>query len=138
MPANTAEAIGAAVNELLDALEHRNAIDPAEVVSVIFSVTPDLDAAFPAQFARRRPGWEAVPLLDVQQMEVNGAAPLHPCFNPTEHSPDPGGDAPRLSKRRSRVTARSQPRLGRLLLPQLSFPLLQLLLTGSYLRFATA
>jgi chorismate mutase len=75
VPANTAEAIGAAVNELLDALEHRNAIDPAEVVSVIFSVTPDLDAAFPAQFARRRPGWEAVPLLDVQQMEVKGALP---------------------------------------------------------------
>ncbi len=75
VPANTAEAIGAAVNELLDALEHRNAIDPAELVSVIFSVTPDLNAAFPAQFARRRPGWELVPLLDVQQMDVNGALP---------------------------------------------------------------
>jgi chorismate mutase len=75
VPTNSAEAIGAAVTELLDTLEHRNAFDPAELVSVIFSVTPDLNAAFPAQFARRRPGWESVPLLDVQQMEVSSDLP---------------------------------------------------------------
>ncbi|MEN9229904.1 MAG: chorismate mutase [Thermostichus sp. DG02_5_bins_236] len=75
VPCNSAEAICTAVTELLDTLEHRNALDPSELVSVVFSATPDLNAAFPAQFARRRPGWELVPLLDVQQMEVIDALP---------------------------------------------------------------
>nr|WP_026082693.1 chorismate mutase [Mastigocladopsis repens] len=70
---NTKEAIAAAVDELLDALETNNLLDPAEIVSVTFSATPDLDAIFPAAVARRRPGWEQVPLLDVQQMQVKGS-----------------------------------------------------------------
>ncbi len=67
---NSAEAIAEAVNELLDVLETQNQVDPAEIVSATFSVTQDLDALFPATVARRRPGWEQVPLLDVQQMQV--------------------------------------------------------------------
>ena len=69
---NSAEAIASAVDELLDALDLNNKLDPAEIVSVTFSATPDLDAIFPAAVARRRPGWEQVPLLDVQQMQVAG------------------------------------------------------------------
>ena len=38
-----------------------------------FSVTKDLDAIFPAAIARQRPGWDTVPLLDVQQMYVAGS-----------------------------------------------------------------
>ena len=67
---NSAEAIAEAVGELFNALESQNQINPAEIVSVIFSVTQDLDALFPAAVTRRRPGWEQVPLLDVQQMQV--------------------------------------------------------------------
>ncbi|MGH8001860.1 MAG: chorismate mutase [Brasilonema sp.] len=70
---NTKEAIAEAVDELLDALETNNLLDPTEIVSVIFSATPDLDAIFPAAVARRRPGWEQVLLLDVQQMQVVGS-----------------------------------------------------------------
>ncbi len=70
---NSAEAIAEAVDELLDVLEINNPLDPAEIVSVTFSATPDLDAMFPAAVARRRPGWEQVPLLDVQQMQVVGS-----------------------------------------------------------------
>ena len=70
---NTQEAIIEAVDELLDVIENQNQINPAEIVSVIFSVTQNLDALFPAKAARRRPGWEYVPLLDVQQSPVIGS-----------------------------------------------------------------
>lgn len=67
---NSAEAIAEAVDELLDVLESQNQLDLAEIVSATFSVTQDLNVMFPAAVARRRPGWEQVPLLDVQHMQV--------------------------------------------------------------------
>jgi chorismate mutase len=70
---NTGEAIQKAVTELLDALETHNQLDPEDIVSVIFTTTRDLDATFPAAIARQRPNWENVPLLDVQQMHVEGS-----------------------------------------------------------------
>lgn len=70
---NTADAIADAVTELLDVLESHNQIDPANLISVTFSVTRDLDAIFPAAIARQRPNWDSVPLLDVQQMHVEGS-----------------------------------------------------------------
>ena len=70
---NSAEAIAEAVNEMLDDVEARNQLDPTQILSVTFSVTKDLDAIFPAAIARRRPQWDCVPLLDVQQMHVEGA-----------------------------------------------------------------
>lgn len=72
---NTAEAITEAVHELLDVLESRNQLSPEHLISVTFSVTRDLDAMFPAAAARQRPGWDGVPLLDVQQMHVAGSLP---------------------------------------------------------------
>ncbi|MEM8505426.1 MAG: chorismate mutase [Cyanobacteria bacterium P01_D01_bin.1] len=72
---NSSEAIAEAVDELLDALESRNPLDTSKIVSVTFSVTKDLDAVFPAAIARRRPAWDSVPLLDVQQMHVEGSLP---------------------------------------------------------------
>ena len=42
-----------------------------DVISVIFTATPDLDAAFPASAAREL-GW-LVPLLDAVEMDVPGA-----------------------------------------------------------------
>ena len=73
--ANTAEAIHAAVAELVDALMERNDLGGERVLSVTFSVTADLDACFPAASARRRPGWDQVALLDCQQMAVEGDLP---------------------------------------------------------------
>ncbi|MCG8366870.1 MAG: chorismate mutase [Pseudanabaenales cyanobacterium] len=70
---NTVEAIGDAVNELLDELEKRNQLNPKDIISATFSVTRDLDAIFPAAIARQRSHWENVPLLDVQQMHVKGS-----------------------------------------------------------------
>lgn len=70
---NSKEAIEEAVTELLDELEAHNQIDPEDIISTTFSVTRDLDAMFPAAIARQRPHWENVPLLDVQQMHVEGS-----------------------------------------------------------------
>jgi chorismate mutase len=88
---NSVEAITAAVTELLDELEKRNDIDPEMIISATFSATRDLDAIFPASIARKRPRWDNVPLLDVQQMHVEGSLPR--CIRflihinlPTNHS----------------------------------------------------
>jgi len=69
---NTATSIKDAVSELVDALMEQNQLQPSQLVSVTFSVTTDLDACFPAATARHREGWDAVALLDVQQMAVHG------------------------------------------------------------------
>jgi chorismate mutase len=86
---NTIDAIREAVTELLDDLECHNAIVPDDIVSVTFSVTRDLDAVFPAAIARKRPLWQNVPLLDVQQMHVEGS--LERCIRCLIHVnvPDP-------------------------------------------------
>jgi chorismate mutase len=73
--ANTASAIDDAVGELIDALVSHNRLDGSRILSVTFSVTADLDACFPAAIARRRDGWDAVALLDCQQMAVAGDLP---------------------------------------------------------------
>ncbi len=73
--ANTAEAIDEAVAELIEALVLHNGLAGERVLSVTFSVTADLNACFPAAIARRRAGWEAVALLDCQQMAVAGDLP---------------------------------------------------------------
>lgn len=70
---NTVEAIQEAVTEMLDELEVKNQLEPNQIISATFTVTRDLDAIFPAAIARRRPYWDDVPMLDVQQMHVEGS-----------------------------------------------------------------
>ena len=70
---NTASAMTDAVNELLDEIETHNQFQAEDVVCVFFTVTADLDAIFPAAAARKRPGWNFVPLIDLQQMHVRGS-----------------------------------------------------------------
>jgi chorismate mutase len=86
---NTIEAIREAVTELLDELEAYNPLDPDEIVSATFTVTKDLDAIFPAAIARERSHWANVPLIDVQQMYVQGS--LERCIRFLIHfnTPDP-------------------------------------------------
>lgn len=69
---NDPESILAATRELLERLVARNGIARDSIVSVIFSTTADLDAAFPAVAARRL-GWDDVPLLCTHEMDVPGA-----------------------------------------------------------------
>ena len=70
---NTVTAMTEAVNELIDEIEAHNQIKAEDIVSVFFTTTTDLDAIFPAAVARKRSGWNYVPLIDLQQMYVRGS-----------------------------------------------------------------
>jgi len=72
--ANTAAAILQATRELLLAIACENELTADEIVSIIFTATPDLNAAFPARAARDL-GWTGVALLDATEMDVPGALP---------------------------------------------------------------
>jgi chorismate mutase len=87
--ANTSEAIGEAVAELIEELVRRNGLEGERLLSVTFSVTTDLDACFPAAIARRRADWGAVALLDCQQMAVPGD--LQRCIRLLAHAWLPAG-----------------------------------------------
>ena len=69
---NTAEEIGEATTDLLEAMIRLNAIAPEDVVSAIFTTTPEITASFPA-LAARDLGWTEVPLLCAHEMNVPGA-----------------------------------------------------------------
>lgn len=69
---NTKDALVAAGEELLNALVAANGIDPADVASVFFTCTPDLNAAFPAQAARNL-GWTDTAMLCAHEMNVPGS-----------------------------------------------------------------
>lgn len=69
---NTAEDILEATTDLLEALIKLNEIQPEDVVSAVFTTTPELTAAFPA-LAARKLGWTEVPLLCAHEMAVPGS-----------------------------------------------------------------
>ena len=70
--ANTGEAIHGAVTELLEALIEANGLAEPDLASVFFTMTPDLNAAFPAAAARRL-GWTSTALLGAVESDVPGS-----------------------------------------------------------------
>lgn len=71
VPENSSQAIAEATQTLLAELAQRNVLDLGEVVSAFFTLTPDLNADFPARAARAA-GWD-MPMLDMQEVAVPGA-----------------------------------------------------------------
>lgn len=71
---NEAPAILDATDELMRELVKRNALQTDAIVSCIFTMTPDLDAEFPAVAARRL-GFDRVPLLCAREVAVPGSLP---------------------------------------------------------------
>jgi len=71
---NIKEEIIKRTKELLTTLKKENYFKIKDIVSIFFSVTPDLNAAFPAQAAREL-GWGRVPLFDMQEIDVPGSLP---------------------------------------------------------------
>ena len=69
---NTAEAIHAATRELLDGLIDGNGITETEVAAVYFTMTPDLNAGFPATAARQA-GWNNTALMGGTEIAVPGS-----------------------------------------------------------------
>lgn len=60
--------------ELVDAILRENALTPDDVISALFTCTPDIVSDFPAAAARQL-GFGAVPLMCGQEMAVPGALP---------------------------------------------------------------
>jgi chorismate mutase len=69
---NAEPAILSATTELVTAIIDRNRLQPAQMVSCLFSCTTDLNAQFPAVAARDL-GLDQVPLLCTQEIEVPGS-----------------------------------------------------------------
>jgi chorismate mutase len=74
VPDDGAEALLTATQRLLEAMLERNAVAIEDLVSILFTVTDDLRAAFPAEAARRM-GLGSVPLLCAREIPVEGAMP---------------------------------------------------------------
>ena len=70
--ANESEAILDATETLMHELIGRNGLETGDLVSCLFTLTPDLDAEFPAVAARRM-GLSRVPLMCAQEIGVPGA-----------------------------------------------------------------
>jgi chorismate mutase len=73
-PEDSVEGVLAATQRLLAALIERNAVVAEDLVSILFTATDDLRAAFPAEAARRM-GLGAVPLMCASEIAVIGSMP---------------------------------------------------------------
>ena len=91
---NSVKEIEDAVVELVNELISRNKLIKANLLSITFTTTKDLDACFPASIARKYYGLDSVAFLDCQQMHVPNdvnfcirimAQVLFPLNNPTKH-----------------------------------------------------
>jgi chorismate mutase len=72
--ANERDAILEGTSELVKEVLHRNDVDPADLISIVFTATPDLNAEFPA-YAARLMGLTDVPLLCTTEIAVPGSMP---------------------------------------------------------------
>ena len=68
------DAILEATAELVTEVLNRNDLTTDEIISVLFTSTPDLTAEFPA-LAARKIGFHAVPLMCSTEIPVKGAMP---------------------------------------------------------------
>ena len=71
---NDRDEILAGTTELVTEVMSRNELSTDEVISVLFTATPDLTAEFPA-LAARKLGFQEVPLLCASEIDVPGAMP---------------------------------------------------------------
>lgn len=72
---NTEEAIKASTLELLSKMLEENSINIADISHVIFTLTNDLNAAFPARFARLDMGFDDVAMMCYHELDVPNSLP---------------------------------------------------------------
>jgi chorismate mutase len=92
VPGDTGDEIAEATGELLAAVLERNGLAVDDIVSVVFTATPDLTAEFPAAAARRL-GLSATPMLCAQELAVEGSMPR--CIRVLVHCSMPASRATR-------------------------------------------
>ena len=106
--ADDRDAILEGTTELVSAVMSRNDLTPDDVISVLFTATPDLVAEFPA-LAARKLGFHAVPLMCSVEISVPGAMPRVVRLMAHVNRPDPGRDPARLPPRRRRASPGHRP-----------------------------
>lgn len=67
---NSVESLERATLEVLNELINQNNIDKSLISHVFFTLTEDLNAAFPAKFAREKFGWDEVAMLCFHELDV--------------------------------------------------------------------
>jgi len=67
---NTSEAIGSATIKLLTEMVKRNNIEIDSISHAIFTLTNDLNADFPAKYARINLKWKDVPMMCFNELNV--------------------------------------------------------------------
>lgn len=67
---NSAEALKEATLELLNKMLLTNAVTKEQISHVIFTTTNDLNAEFPAKFARLELGWDNVAMMCFHELDV--------------------------------------------------------------------
>ncbi len=72
---NTSEAIGSATIKLLKEMINQNHIELDSISHVIFTLTNDLNADFPAKYARINLKWKDVPMMCFHELDVPGSLP---------------------------------------------------------------
>lgn len=70
---NTAEAIRSATLELLNSMISENNLEISNISHIIFTLTNDLNAAFPAKFARTELGFSDIAMMCFHELDVPGA-----------------------------------------------------------------
>ena len=88
--ADTQEEMRVAVVELLETIFRENALEIEDLISILFTVTPDLHSDFPAAAARTLPLGQ-IPLMCFQEIDVKGALPrvvrvMVNCYSHRSHS----------------------------------------------------
>ncbi len=73
--ANERGAVLDGASELVTEVMNRNGISSDDLISILFTATPDLTAEFPA-YAARQLGLTDVPLMCASEIAVPGALPL--------------------------------------------------------------
>lgn len=71
---NTRDEVLDGATELVLEVLHRNGVAPDDLISILFTATPDLTAEFPA-YAARQLGLTDVPLMCASEIDVPGAMP---------------------------------------------------------------
>ncbi len=72
VPEDTRDAVLSSTSRLVAEMLRRNGLSSEELISVIFTTTPDLRSAFPAEAARQM-GLRGVPLLCATEIDVQEA-----------------------------------------------------------------
>ena len=71
---NSVEAVKEATIELISEIKKRNSYNEEDISYVLFTMTDDLDCAYPAKFAREEfKEWQYVPMMCTQELKIVGS-----------------------------------------------------------------